>query len=61
LNEAAPWSWDNAIVAGIGNLNQWLFVVPRHDLVVVVTGGSNAAFVPDFFFNEILPAVRPID
>jgi CubicO group peptidase (beta-lactamase class C family) len=47
-----------AIYAGIGNLNQWLFVVPRYDLVVVVTGQSNASSPASFFFSDILPAVR---
>ena len=47
-----------AIYAGIGNLNQWLFVVPRYDLVVVVTGQSNASSFAPFFFSDILPAVR---
>ena len=46
------------IYAGIGNLNQWLFVVPRYDLVVVVTGQSNASSPASFFFSDILPAVR---
>jgi CubicO group peptidase (beta-lactamase class C family) len=47
------------IYAGIGNLNQWLFVVPRYDLVVVVTGQSNASSPASFFFSDILPAIRP--
>ena len=47
-----------AIYVGIGNLNQWLFVVPRYDLVVVVTGQSNASSFAPFFFSDILPAVR---
>jgi len=45
------------MITASGNLNNWLFVVPRHDLVVVVTGGSNEANVPDFVIREILPSV----
>lgn len=47
----------DAISAAIGNLNQWLFVVPRDDLVVVVTCRSNASSPASFFFSDILPAV----
>ncbi len=48
----------DAIYAAIGDLNQCLFVVPRYDLVVVVTGQSNASSPASFFFSDILPAVR---
>lgn len=42
-----------------GNFNNWLFIVPRPHLVVVVTGGDNRSFgAPvDFLYREILPAV----
>lgn len=47
----------DVINSGIGNLNQWFFVIPRYDLVVVVTGRSNAAFGAPaaFLFSDILP------
>ena len=45
------------MITGSGNLNQWLFADPQNDLVVVVTGGSNQASVPDFMIREILPSV----
>jgi CubicO group peptidase (beta-lactamase class C family) len=50
---------DDTIWMASGNLNNWLFIVPRHDLVVVVTGGDNRSFgAPvDFLYREILPAV----
>ncbi|HSA54317.1 MAG TPA: serine hydrolase [Gemmatimonadaceae bacterium] len=41
-----------------GNLNQWLFVVPRHDLVVAITGQSNQALVLDVVYRDILPSIR---
>lgn len=47
----------DVMITGSGNLNQWLFVVPRLDLVVVVTGGANQASVPDFMAREIYTAV----
>lgn len=47
----------DVMITGSGNLNQWLFVVPRLDLVVVVTGGANQASVPDFMAREIHTAV----
>ncbi|MEW5915790.1 MAG: serine hydrolase [Gemmatimonadota bacterium] len=61
LDANAPFSWQNAVFTAIGNLNQWLFVVPRLDLVVVVTGASNESSPASFFFSDILPAVRPLD
>ena len=50
---------DETIWVAAGNLNNWLFIVPRHDLVVVVTGGDNRSFgAPvDFLYRDILPAV----
>jgi hypothetical protein len=50
---------DDTIWMASGNLNNWLFVVPKHDLVVVVTGGDNRSFgMPvDFLYREILPSV----
>ena len=47
----------DTMITASGNLNQWLFVVPRLDLVVAVTGGANQAFPPDFMIREILPSV----
>ena len=43
----------------LAHFNNWLFIVPKHDLVVVVTGGDNRSFgAPvDFLYREILPAV----
>ncbi len=47
----------DVMITGSGNLNQWLFVVGRLDLVVVVTGGSNQSTPPDFMIREVLPAI----
>jgi CubicO group peptidase (beta-lactamase class C family) len=50
---------DDTIWMAAGNYNNWIFIVPRHDLVVVVTGGDNRSFgAPvDFLYREILPAI----
>lgn len=50
---------DETIWMASGNFNNWLFIVPKHDLVVVVTGGDNRSFgAPvDFLYREILPSV----
>ena len=60
LDGASPTGGRNeAIWMASGNYNNWIFIVPRHDLVVVVTGGDNRSFgAPvDFLYREILPAV----
>ena len=51
-----PAGTDTLITAS-GNMNQWMFVLPSRDLVVAVTGGSNAASVPDFVVRDILTAM----
>ena len=52
--------WNNVIIAATGNLTQWLFVVPRDDIVMVVTGTGNRSFSepPRWLQNFVLPAVR---
>ena len=51
-----PGSSEKVITAS-GNMNQWLFVVPRLDLVVAVTGAANQANVPQFMIQDIIPSV----
>ena len=51
-----PGSSEKMITAS-GNMNQWLFVVPRLDLVVAVTGAANQANVPQFMIQDIIPSV----
>ena len=50
---------DGAIWAAAGNLTQWLFVVPRHDLVVVFTGRGNGSFSEPIrlLYDDMIPAV----
>jgi CubicO group peptidase (beta-lactamase class C family) len=55
-----PLEGNDVIWTGAGALGQWLFVIPRHDMVVVVTGSNDASFVAgiDALYSTILPAVR---
>jgi hypothetical protein len=49
----------NRVIIASGNMNQFLFVVPSRDLVVVNTGSSNDSFgvTVDFVVRELIPAV----
>ena len=61
LTGAAGEAWDDRVIAASGAMGQWIFVVPRHDLVVVATGGAQGADAfraVQAFFDEVLPAVR---
>lgn len=51
----------NRVIIASGNMNQFLFVVPSRDLVVVNTGSSNDSFgvTLDFVVRELIPAVPP--
>lgn len=49
------------IYAAKGFMGQYIFVVPEHDMVVVVTAGARGADQDrpvDFLYSHILPAVR---
>jgi CubicO group peptidase (beta-lactamase class C family) len=50
---------NNRVIIASGNMNQFLFVVPSRDLVVVNTGSSNDSFgvTVDFVVRELIPAV----
>jgi CubicO group peptidase (beta-lactamase class C family) len=52
--------WNNVIIAATGNLTQWLFIVPRDDLVMVVTGIGNRSFSEPLWLlkNLVLTAVE---
>jgi CubicO group peptidase (beta-lactamase class C family) len=51
---------NNVIHTGSGARGQWLFVVPRYDLVVVVTGSNDATFNAgiDLLYGTILRATH---
>jgi len=48
------------IYTAAGARDQWIFVIPRYDMVVVVTGNTVSTFAQpvDFLYNDILNAVR---
>ena len=52
---------DEYVITASGARSQWIFVVPKHDLVVVVTGDApdyrGFAAPIDFLYEEILRAV----
>ena len=48
------------VIAASGAMGQWLFVVPRHDLVVAINAGITSGPDPalDMLFGTIIPAMR---
>ena len=48
------------VIAGVGAMGQWLFVVPKYDLVVAINAGITNGPDPalDMLFGTILPAIR---
>jgi CubicO group peptidase (beta-lactamase class C family) len=48
------------VIAASGAQGQWLFIVPRHDLVVAINAGITSGPDPglDILFRTILPAMR---
>lgn len=53
-------STTDIVIAASGAQGQWLFVVPRHDLVVAINAGITNGPDPalDMLFRTILPAMR---
>ena len=53
-------SGDDYIIAASGTGGQWMFIDPKHDLLVVLTGALSSGSWPgvQLFFDELLPAVR---
>ena len=47
------------IYTAAGSRDQWIFVIPRYEMVVVVTGNTSSTFAEpvDFLYRDILPAV----
>jgi CubicO group peptidase (beta-lactamase class C family) len=50
----------NRVMIASGNMNQFLFVAPSLDLVVVNTGATNESFgvTVDFVVRELIPAIE---
>jgi len=49
---------DNAVIAAMGAQGQYIFLVPRYDLLVTFTAGTSEDVPFRLFFDQILPAVR---
>lgn len=57
--EAGPHDRDGDIYAASGAQGQWIFVIPKYDMVVVSTGSTPYFDQPvDFLYTDILPAVN---
>ena len=48
------------IYTAAGARDQWIFVIPKYDMVVVVTGNTSSTFAEpvDFLYTDILNAVK---
>lgn len=57
-----PRTGGEYIYAAVGFMGQYVFVIPEHDMVVVVTAGARTSADMNrpvgFLYDEILPAVR---
>ena len=62
LDRRSSSSWDDDIITASGARGQWLFIVPKHDLVVAVTSSADGftGFIDpvNFLYSEIIPAIR---
>jgi CubicO group peptidase (beta-lactamase class C family) len=62
LDNVAGGSWDTDVITASGAKGQWLFVIPKYDIVVAVTsnGSGYTGYIDpiDFLYSSILPAVR---
>jgi CubicO group peptidase (beta-lactamase class C family) len=51
------------VIVAAGAQGQWIFVVPRYDLVMVATGQTDSDFdrmyAPNFLYTHVLAALRP--
>jgi CubicO group peptidase (beta-lactamase class C family) len=62
LDNRAGGEWDSDIITASGAKGQWLFIIPRHDIVVAATS-SAAGFTGfldpvELLYNYVLPAVE---
>jgi CubicO group peptidase (beta-lactamase class C family) len=62
IDNRSSTGWDTDIITASGAKGQWLFVIPRYDLVVAATSnapGFSGYIQPvDLLYSEILPAIR---
>jgi len=52
------WTLPRGVITASGAQGQWIFVVPAAELIVVVTGETDANFLsgPDLLYGQVLPA-----
>ena len=61
VDNTVPSQGDDAdVYTASGARDQWIFVIPKYDMVVVVTGNTSATFAQpvDFLYTDILRAVE---
>jgi CubicO group peptidase (beta-lactamase class C family) len=62
LDNRAGGTWDTDIITASGAKGQWLFIVPKYDLVVAATsnGAGFSGYIDpiEFLYSYILPAVN---
>jgi CubicO group peptidase (beta-lactamase class C family) len=53
-------SQDTDVYTAAGARDQWIFAIPKYDMVVVVTGNTSATFAQpvDFLYTDILRALE---
>ncbi len=61
LDRRSSSGWDNDIITASGARGQWLFIIPKHDLVVAVTssadGGTGYMDPVNFLYSSIIPSL----
>ena len=63
VDNTVPSQGDDAdVYSAAGARDQWIFVIPKYDMVVVVTGNTSATFAQpvDFLYTDILRAVEEL-
>jgi CubicO group peptidase (beta-lactamase class C family) len=61
LDNVSSDGWDNDIITASGAKGQWLFIVPKYDLVVAATSNSatGQGFIDPLYFlySDIIPSI----
>jgi CubicO group peptidase (beta-lactamase class C family) len=62
LDNRSSNGWDTDVITASGAKGQWLFIVPKYDLVVAATsnGAGYQGYIDpvDFLYSDILPAIE---
>ena len=61
LDNRSGGTWDTDVITASGAKGQWLFIIPKYDLVVAATsnGAAYQGYIDpvDFLYSDILPSV----